>query len=430
MLGAVWCYLSLLQNAPSGHQQHGHNSVCIEPTPSTSRPPAVIPVTMMTSQLGYQFWEQRAGDYLYRYLELAILVVGTVGNVISFIVFNRKSMCHSVGSFYFRVLSVSDTMALLSMTSLNWFIGTFHIDVLSISTLACKLFPPLFNVSCYMSCWILVFIAIDRSIAVYLPHKYRMYSTKPRAAFIMITWFVCILATVGVYNAIAHDVLPGPSTFNKAMEFETELGNTNSTATCSILPEFIAFHEYSYLWLDLVVLNLIPTVILVSLNLSIIKELRTKLNSRFTAMKCTSDANSRAAPDRKAALILVSVSIVYILCTIPSSTRFLVVQLFGKGAHAAAQSELYNRCCRILWSLNHGANFFIYSLHGEKFRSQLKSVIGMASESSTTSTKSSDAASSQSLIKKDHPSKGLVWATMKGISQDSEQSQRAAGVTL
>jgi len=323
---------------------------------NTSEPFISTPSTVQNETADY--WENQVGDYLYSSTALLIFLVGTTGNVLSFLVFNQKSMRHSVTSLYFRVLAISDTLVLLSGPLLFWFLGTFHIDIVSISSVWCKLLVPLLLSSCYISCWILVFIAMDRSVGIFMPHKYKIYCTKPRATASMILLSITVLTTVGVYNVVALEV--------------------DAKDGCGIQQEFKSFHKNVYAWLDLVLLNLLPTVILVTLNILIIQALKTRLTrtATMTVTKNSTEANKKTAQDRGATMILISASVVYILCTIPSSTGFLLKPLFGTDAHAKAQRNLYQRVCLILYSINHGVNFFIYCLHGEIFRRELRGIFG------------------------------------------------------
>lgn len=57
------------------------------------------------------------------------MIVGTVGNILSFIVFSSKAMKQSVTSVYFRVLAVSDTVVLFSGGVVFFVLGVFGVDI-------------------------------------------------------------------------------------------------------------------------------------------------------------------------------------------------------------------------------------------------------------------------------------------------------------
>ena len=129
------------------------------------------------------------------------------------------------------------------------------------------------------------------------------------------------------------------------------------------------FFSAVYQWLDLGVLNLIPSVILVSINVAIIIKISHgsfggEEDSNSTASKAKKQANSLT-------IILLSISLVYILCTIPTSTAFLAIRTFY-GPRKNAQIKLYIRSCETLYLANHASNFFLYCIHGTSFRKELK----------------------------------------------------------
>ncbi len=308
------------------------------------------------------YWELTMARVLYVGPSLIFLILGTIGNSLSFLVFNRKSMKQSVTSLYFRMLAISDTGLLFSCSWVFFIIGAFDYDVRLVSNASCKIFITWMVVACYHACWILVFIAFDRFIGVYLPHKYRQYCSQKRALIVMITSFILITITVGVFMGTALEL-------------------SADKKSCGISPTYLPFFVTVYQYLDLCLLNLIPTILLVSLNIGII------IKISKASVKRQSTPGSPGKSCKKATnptAILLSVSLVYILCTIPTSTKFLVKLAMGNSQHAVAQFVLYSRACDILYLADHAVNFFLYCVHGTGFRNELFALLGRKSKSVTS----------------------------------------------
>ena len=286
-------------------------------------------------------------------------------------------MKQSVTSVYFRVLAITDTTVLYSGGVVFFLVGAFGKDIRLYADWTCKFFIALLKVTCYHSCWILVLISIDRFIGVYIPHKYRQFCTKRRAVISIIILFFAIVAFVGGFWGVALSV---------------------SENKCGIGGDHLFFYNAVYQWLDLGVLNLIPSVILVSINVAIIWRIS---YGSFGADKEDSSSSSSKAKKQSNSLtvILLSISLVYILCTIPSSTAFLVIKTFH-GARKASQVTLYVRSCETLYLANHASNFFLYCVNGTTFRKELKGLFckseKMTSSMSASTTNMSTYSVSQS----------------------------------
>lgn len=305
-----------------------------------------------------QYWEDSFSTFLYAGPSIFLLIVGTIGNILSFMVFNKKSMMKSVTSMYFRVLAITDTIVLFSGGVVFFLVGAFGRDVRLYSGLSCKLFVAILKVSCYHSCWVLVLISVDRFIGVYIPHKYRQYCTKRKAIIAMLVLLVVVLAFVGGFWVTSLVVDHG---------------------TCGIAGNYLYFFNEVYQWLDLGLLNLIPSIILVTTNVAIV----IKISHSFGGDECKESTKSGGSGTNSLTLILLSVSLVYMLCTIPTSTAFLVIRQFT-GPRGAARTTLYIRCCETLYLLNHSVNFFLYCVHGTTFRKELKSLFWKTPGSATT----------------------------------------------
>lgn len=135
-------------------------------------------------------------EVLIRYIPPVILILGTFGNVLSFIVLTRRPM-RSVSTYlYLAVLSVMDTVVLL-VGLLNQWIGFLTgVFLMDLTNWLCKLMPVVLCTASDYSVWLIVAVTIERYIAVCHPLKARSMCSTTKA----IKAIICIGIALFVLN--------------------------------------------------------------------------------------------------------------------------------------------------------------------------------------------------------------------------------------
>ena len=94
-----------------------------------------------------------------------ILIIGTIGNIMSIIIFSRKRMRKRT-SMYFIVLGKADLLSLLGL--LRYYIRELtDVDIRNTSEIACKLHILLAYCMRQYTAWILVTVTLERFISVW-----------------------------------------------------------------------------------------------------------------------------------------------------------------------------------------------------------------------------------------------------------------------
>lgn len=124
---------------------------------------------------------------LVRYGSIFLLVVGTFGNIISFIVFINESLRKSSTFRYLAFLSLMDLLVLYSgLVDLFLTIeynGTFSLR--NLNPITCRLHTFVTYWSQHSSSWILSFISVDRAIATNCIKFARKFCTPRSAEYVV-----------------------------------------------------------------------------------------------------------------------------------------------------------------------------------------------------------------------------------------------------
>jgi hypothetical protein len=136
--------------------------------------------------------------YLVRYGSIFLLIVGTFGNILSFIVFSQGTLRKSSTFRYLAILSLMDLLVLYSGL-LDLFLtieygGAFSLR--SLNAISCRLHTFITYWSQHSSSWILSFISVDRAVATNCIQYARKFCTPRYAEYIV----ACILVTTALLN--------------------------------------------------------------------------------------------------------------------------------------------------------------------------------------------------------------------------------------
>lgn len=116
--------------------------------------------------------------FLSIYFTPAITIVGTIGNMLSVVVFMRTKLKKLSSSYYLASLAIFDT-GFLWCYFIEW-LHIFHIDLYKRNGF-CQLFTFLSNVCSNLSVWLVVAFTIERFVAVLYPLKRQSMYTVRRA---------------------------------------------------------------------------------------------------------------------------------------------------------------------------------------------------------------------------------------------------------
>ncbi len=291
-----------------------------------------------------------------------IVLVGTVGNILSFCVLSKDKKRNSTTGLL-QVLTVVDTLCLAASLFI-FTIPTIHKETnwwpsLKNAEPYIELFSWPFASICFTATvWIVLLMTIDRYLVISRPLQSR---AKGSARIKVATVFVCVAAVL----------------FNIPRFWDHELVTTSDER---IATEHSALRESAlYKLIYMVILHSIfrsvgPLIVLSVLNFGLVRHLR-------KAQRAQGELGRTTIQENNVLLMLVSVVSVFVVCFLPDTlvrVVYVILNLgFGKSKTKAIMYAHF--VTNALLVLNSAINCLIYCFTGQKFRKQLREVCSCSS---------------------------------------------------
>lgn len=164
-----------------------------------------------------------------RFGSIFLFVVGTFGNLVSFVIFSDVSLRRSSTFRYLALLSLMDLVVLYSGL-LDLFLMVEYSGVISlrnINIVTCRLHTFVTYWSQHSSSWILCFISVDRAVATNFITFARKFCT-PRSAELIV---LSILIFIGLLNSHELIFLDLQETKTDEIHFNEKILPRNSSST-------------------------------------------------------------------------------------------------------------------------------------------------------------------------------------------------------
>ncbi|CAH1796257.1 unnamed protein product [Owenia fusiformis] len=288
---------------------------------------------------------------LWTYCAPLIIIVGTIGNTLSFIILTRKNMRKSTSSIYLSVLAVVDSTVLYTGLLRHWIRHISDIDIRSITLGGCKFHIFLVYFSLDLSAWILVAVTFERLVAVYIPYKARVYCTS-FTTFITVCAISFVLFFINLHFFWTYGYI--------------KINDRGDIFVACIIAEekYKHFARYTWPWLDMCIASFIPFFIMFTSNVLIIIKVR-KLSSTNESKMTFMTA------------MLLTVNFVFIICTSPIVLYLNFYETWNPGSDelTIAKRKLHFVICNLLMYTNNSINFLLYCLSGPTFRRDLRKLL-------------------------------------------------------
>ncbi|KAI2802994.1 hypothetical protein BLOT_007117 [Blomia tropicalis] len=320
----------------------------------------------------YVYFRTTARFWVQRVLVPTIMVIGTVGNVITIMIMTRRRMRSST-NWYLAALAIFDLIYLIFTLILSWkhYPNAHDVDYY----LYWYMFPfsmMIADASSNTSVWLTATFTIERYIAVCHPIKGKVICTESRAKKII---FCVVLICVSV-------TIPTPFEWVVVEVTDTKTNQIRMEAKFSDFGENETYRSIYY-QLNVFLFVLLPLVLLVIFNTFLIRsvhqsnQMRTKMvmakDSPYQPSKNDSTMASSPSSSRqetRITIMLIAVVILFILCQTPNAC-IMVYNTFPQSEHNPNEEYLLTGLSNIgnfLMALNAAGNFILYCLLSQKYR--------------------------------------------------------------
>ena len=150
------------------------------------------------------------------YVMSFILLAGIMGNMTSFVLFNRLPLRRFSVYNYLAVLSIADTLVLLTGLLPRWWTMLTRQSACHISSqILCHILCALYSMFNGYVAWLLVFVSIERYAIVFHPRSASLFCSRTRALFVL-TGLLGLVITINSQALFVQ--MPLTATSGKVME--------------------------------------------------------------------------------------------------------------------------------------------------------------------------------------------------------------------
>lgn len=307
----------------------------------------------------YEYPEYRLERALMLYVPPIFLILGTVGNLLSFIILMRRSMRRYSTYLYLATLSITDTLVLYIGLLRLWVGELTGYDPEDQSDGMCKAINLVgYTISTY-SVWLIVAVTVERFVAVCYPLRAPSLCNRRRACHVMLG----LLVTLFCINL--HFIWTAQITIEQEKQY-CDGGSNYVTLVTVVWP-----------WVDACLYSILPSSVILILNIIIIRNVITAKKSRA---EMQSAGGRKPDPRRghetsyKLTFMLLTISFSFLITTFPMNISLISTPFYSTYSNRdpiIARFNLVRAITTLLMFINHSINFFLYCATGQKFRQQL-----------------------------------------------------------
>ncbi|GAB1606793.1 FMRFamide receptor [Argonauta hians] len=285
-----------------------------------------------------------------------IAITGILLNIFAIAVLTQPRMRSST-AIYLISLAVYDNVVLLSMI-VNFAIPTINTNEdfnETYSFMYSYLQPiayPIALIAQTGTIYTTVGFTIERYVAVCRPLQAANICTMNRSKKAVL----CIFLGSVMYN------VPRMFEFETKTEWDSLYNNTRPTYITTELGNNKIYREVYFIYLNLLVMFLMPFTLLTYLNTCLINAIR-------TSRKCRMQMSSSAVRENNMTVMLISVVVVFLVCQLPSIADNILWTVLKNNQQSCSVAYIkFTTISNLMVVFNSACNFVLYCLFGKKFR--------------------------------------------------------------
>ncbi|CAI2735075.1 unnamed protein product [Schistosoma spindalis] len=364
-------------------------------------------------------------NLLWMYIPPIIFILGSLGNILSFVIL-RHSSTGSVTTFVYLIArSIVDEMVLTIGLLRRWIDKIFDTKFENSSNFMCKMIHFWGTSSSLLSVWLTVTLTAERALVVSFPlHVSRLISyTRVRNIIIILSILCAILSlhfcfTVGITSNCSHKLSKSSSslsssswlTTNRTIQMNLTIPFINHNKQmkcfeqCSILPKYSSLNWY---WssFDAILYSYLPFCLIFTFNIIILKSVyyaskqRKQLHIHNYTLKSSKNQlllptspliktksiiiqknkqinnNNNDSNIKQLTIILLIISFSFLVTTFTIVFIKILAQVLDLSGKNKFNIRIYLRLidtiAELFMYINHAMNFYLFCATGKTFRKRL-----------------------------------------------------------
>ena len=309
--------------------------------------------------------EYKAGIMIWKLVPPILIVVGTIGNILSILVLTRRSIRVSTTALYLTFLAFSDLCVLYTGLLRQWLIYLFEFDVRHVSNAGCKLHIWLLYSSLDFSAWILIVVTLERVILSWCPYSAKTKCNRKYATVLV----VILIFLLGLNSHLLYGMI-------HEERFDASTNTTVISKCVEINNKYGDFFNLTWPWIDLCALCLIPfSVIVIGNGFILLKVIKSKKKTKARVVPSINTGETRTthrntSKHSSMTAMLFTLNMVFLVTTSPVSIYNIgYTHWLTDGTHQTyASLDLWWAIVNMLMYTNNSLNFLLYCLSGTRFR--------------------------------------------------------------
>lgn len=293
--------------------------------------------------------------FLQRYIPPFLMLIGLVGNVMSFFILRHKSMARHSTNVFLAALSIADLIVLFVGLLGLWISEVADVDFQNTSDFMCKFLSLLTYSSSQFSAWLILAVTVERYIVVCHALHASRWCSRERARKTVI-----LLAVIFIL-------------INSHLIWTIGIRSDRGKTECEGLGEYEFLVRKVFPWIDAALYSTIPVIAISLFNILIIRQVLRATHSRkslqhvpLNNMELKRRSKNKSS---KLTIMLLTISFAFCVTTLPMNVVMIASYQISDSPKEMAKLWLVRTTAELLMYLNHSMNFFLYCATGQKFRS-------------------------------------------------------------
>lgn len=299
-----------------------------------------------------------------------VIAVGIVGNILTFLVFSRRSFAKSSINIYCRAIAIFDSFSIVYVV---FTMGTYIFPSYSVNKydLNCKIMYFFIATLSPISGWCVVAFSIDQAINV---------ANTQRLAFVGKRKFqLALVAALGLFHFGAYMIIPIAIEIKNVTVVISGVHVTFPTCSLTNIP-----FASTLLLIYLIESNFLPffmmmctTVFIIralhmsARRLSMFNTLKPRKSMSTTAMATNTSSRSKRSKQRKFALNSIALNVLFVTLTSP-----VVIQIIAPSTGSFLQDSFLYRLFSLFFYINYSIHFFTHLVVNSIFRREFLRMFG------------------------------------------------------